>query len=91
MSQWNHAICERDWIDKSGTWEPRPDIAPDAVELVEICRPVVLKEPPLEICCFCREPTIFGAYVRQDPTKVPCNGNHALASSPPSTRTEKGE
>jgi hypothetical protein len=61
MSRFTHTICERDWIDKNSTWESRPEFGPDAQVLVDIRRPVLLKEPRLERCCFCGEPTIFGA------------------------------
>jgi hypothetical protein len=90
-SRWNHAICERDWINQKGTWESAPEFGADAVVLVEFIRPVVLRDPVLERCCFCGEPMIFGAYVRQDPAELACKGGHALASpSPPSTYTSEG-
>ena len=52
MSRWNHAICERCWINEKGTWEPAPEHGQDAVVLTEIGRPVLLKEPVLESAAF---------------------------------------
>lgn len=73
MAQWNHAICERDWINRRATWTPLPK-GGEALESVP--QPVRLKEPSLELCCFCGEPTIFGVYLRHDPndTELACHG-----------------
>lgn len=39
--------------------------------------PVHLREPDLEICCFCGGPTKRGIYVRHDPAELRCRGTHA--------------
>jgi hypothetical protein len=43
-------------------------------------RPVVIRVPDSmrvdEHCCFCGEVTSAGIYVRQDPTKLACGGEH---------------
>lgn len=59
---WTQAICERDWIAKNANW--RGDV------LISIDRPHLLVEPEVERCAYCGEPTIFGAYVRDDPANV---------------------
>lgn len=69
MSRWDQPICERDWINRESTWQD----AGGVVRLVSIRRPVLIKQEfaDVERCSFCSEPTIFGAFVREDPAKVP--------------------
>ena len=50
-------------------WEHRDEI--DAEVLAHVDRPVLMRDPPIEQCSFCGQPTIFGAYVRHDPADVP--------------------
>jgi hypothetical protein len=59
---WSQPICERDWIDQNS-------VEVDGESLIRV--PVTLNEPHVEQCSFCGKPTIFGAYVRRDPTTVP--------------------
>ena len=40
-------------------------------------QPVRLKDPQLELCCFCGYTHASGIYVREDPTKTLCQGKHA--------------
>jgi hypothetical protein len=71
MSKWTHSICEADWIDKLGNWETLPD---GNEALMSIPAPTRLKDAQLEQCCYCGRPTIFGAYIREDPNVLPCKG-----------------
>jgi hypothetical protein len=61
MGRWNHAMCDDCWT----VWDPSHD-------------PVRVREAyrESEKCCFCGAPTISGIYVRVDPDKTPCKGNH---------------
>lgn len=59
---WNQAICERDWVEQRSTW--------DGDRLLSIEQPVKLTEPQLEQCAYCGRPTIWGVYVRADPSTV---------------------
>lgn len=63
MSDWTQPICERCWIEKNSTWE-------GGQRLISIRRPTRLKDPEVERCSYCGLPTIFGAYVRDDPNAV---------------------
>jgi hypothetical protein len=38
--------------------------------------PITLREEEKETCCFCGAPTTAGIYIREDPNKVLCKGNH---------------
>lgn len=68
---WTTPICERDWIDQRGTWTPDPD-EPDKQRLtVELPHRMLAAHVELEQCGFCGSPTIFGVYVRVDPTTIP--------------------
>lgn len=65
MSGWTQAICERDWIARNAEW--------DGGKLVSIRRATTIRDPesPVEQCCYCGEPTIWGAFIREDPATVP--------------------
>lgn len=63
MTNWTQPTCERCWILRRSTSD-----AEGRIEGVEI--PYRLKEPSLEQCAFCGEPTIFGVYVRINPASV---------------------
>jgi hypothetical protein len=60
---WTHAICEVCWIEQNATWD-------EEGRLTGIGRPLRFKEPEIERCCFCGNPTIFGVYIRFDPQGV---------------------
>ena len=60
---WQAPCCERCWITDVGA---RPG--------GEIEVPVRLTEPDIETCAFCGNLTIFGVYVRRDPTTLPYPG-----------------
>jgi hypothetical protein len=64
MSQWTHVICAPCWHQR------HPDRPVEStVRMVEQYRSD-------ERCCFCREITSAGIYVREDPTQVLCYGSH---------------
>ncbi len=71
MSRWNQPICERDWIERNSVWEEVPGLPDGQARLVSIRQPVRLNEPEVERCSYCGGPTIFGAYVRDDPATAP--------------------
>jgi hypothetical protein len=62
---WTQAICERDWIARESYFVHNV--------LVSIRRPSLVHDPesPIERCCYCGLPTIWGAFVRDDPAVVP--------------------
>lgn len=66
---WNQPICEACWIDQRAVWVF--DLNIGAERLTAVTMPVRLLEPEIERCAWCGAPTIFGAYVRTDPTTVP--------------------
>lgn len=70
MLDWNNPICESCWIEKNSEWENIPDKV-DVQRLSSIRMPVRLTNPEIEICGWCGNPTIFGAYLRADPAEVP--------------------
>lgn len=39
-------------------------------------KPVLVLGHVEDACCFCGCPTYSGIYVREDPEKVPCHGEH---------------
>lgn len=84
MSSWNHACCEACWIDREGEWV---DAADGYQRLVSVRIPTTLVADArtLERCCFCSKPTIFGCYVRSNPSETPCEGQHDShdGTSPP--------
>jgi hypothetical protein len=55
MSKWTHSICVKDFEDLTGK------SAESAVRM---------KDPELEVCCFCGKDTISGIYIRHDPSKL---------------------
>ena len=61
-------MCERCWIARNSEWKVIGDMGDEVLDSVRV--PVRLNEPSLEQCAFCGYPTIFGVYVRQDPTTV---------------------
>lgn len=67
MSRWNQPICECCWIDRNSTW--------DEGKLVSVRQAVLFRNPdeplPIQRCSYCGMPTIWGAFVRDDPAKVP--------------------
>lgn len=76
MSAWTHSCCERCWIEREGEWRPAPEVGGDV--LVSIRRPVRIREPDLEQCCFCGAPTIIGIYVMHDPKELSLCSGHDL-------------
>lgn len=68
---WNQPICERCWIDANGEFD-LDDVAGVVTQrLVSLRMPTVVREPSVEECSFCGNPTILGAFVRADPSSVP--------------------
>jgi hypothetical protein len=61
-TSWDHPCCERCWINRSSKVTD---------EGVEIKRPTIVRDPPIERCHWCNLPTIMGIYVRFDPERVP--------------------
>ena len=61
---WNQPICERDWFDQRS-------IRANDGTFIGVRMPVRVREPDIETCAWCGSPTIFGAYLRADPTSVP--------------------
>lgn len=59
--KWTHPMCDACWNFR------HPDRRPVRV---------VGSWGDIEQCCFCRETTKSGIYVRQDPTMTPCRGMH---------------
>lgn len=66
MSNWTQSCCERCWIEDHYEIKNVGDGETD----VRIRLPVVLKDPEIETCCKCGEPTIMGLYIRVDPNTV---------------------
>lgn len=66
---WTQPICERCWIEAEGVWVS--DIATGTESLSALRFPVRLTEPTIEVCAWCGQPTIIGAYKRADPRSVP--------------------
>lgn len=72
-SDWTHAQCERCWI--------KDNTICDTDEMVKVRMPTrVLMDHgpgryPLDVCCYCKELTIGGIYVRHDPALFdpPCD------------------
>lgn len=67
---WTHPICERCWIERESVWE---ELANGTEQLVEVRKPSTLRITTIEECCFCKQITIMGIYVRHDPKKLQCN------------------
>lgn len=65
MSRWTHAICDECYETES----EKDDALPE--------KPVRLRYPSKEDCCFCGQQTESGIYIRKDPAQVKCGGSHA--------------
>lgn len=61
MSEWTHRVCEACWNREF--WAR------------QIAAHRALDDPPAP-CCFCRELTSAGIYVRRNPCFTPCRGEH---------------
>ena len=73
MSNWTHSMCEVCWIRDTADWKTTLDGV--AEELISVRRPALIQypadeTPPIEQCCFCGAPTIWGCYVRRNPKEV---------------------
>jgi len=55
MSRWTHSACEKDYEKITG-------YSATAANRI--------KEPEREICCFCREFTMSGLYIRYNPERL---------------------
>jgi hypothetical protein len=66
---WDNPICERCWIEAEGIWIADALSAREALSSVRL--PVRVKEPVIERCSWCGDPTIFGVYKRADPRALP--------------------
>ena len=68
---WNQPICERCWIDRQteAVWKPSYTI----LSYANMKLPVVIQreETKIERCSYCGKPTFLGAYIRDNPEKVP--------------------
>jgi hypothetical protein len=62
VSEWTHSQCDDCWDDR----HPSPRT------------PVRTREKEQELCCFCGTPNISGIYVREDPLKTLCKGQHPV-------------
>lgn len=69
-SPWNHAICERCWFKQ----HPPRNVGDGTIEVRQPASVGVNQN--IEICCYCSNLTVLGAYVRQDPAEVDCRGRH---------------
>lgn len=69
---WNAPCCERCWLERN----PVTEMCDDDGNVVEasVRPPTRLTEPCIEVCGFCDEYTIFGAYVRASTTEAPFGG-----------------
>lgn len=64
---WTQPICEMCWVQRcidegKAYWEDGDLYVKQAVRL---------REPHDEVCAWCGEHTLYGAYVRADPKSVP--------------------
>jgi hypothetical protein len=57
-------ICERCWLDETGEWVTSEDGVTRSLVSVRI--PIRLREPKVEACYACSEPTISDIYVRRE-------------------------
>jgi len=63
MSQWTHSICNDCWKEKE------PNRIPHRLIEAGVSN-------RNEVCCFCGNLTQSGIYVREDPKKLQCKGEH---------------
>lgn len=66
MSRWNQPICERCWIDQGSALD-----ADGKLVSIRVAVTVRDDEEPIRTCSYCGKPTIWGAFRRDDPAKVP--------------------
>lgn len=59
MTWLNLPCCERCWIERHTTYHAK-------TQEMQVRQPVRMKEPELETCGFCGQPTISGIFVRAE-------------------------
>jgi hypothetical protein len=67
---WSHPICERCWIEAEGEWELVRTDDGGHQQLARLRFPIHIKEPLIERCGWCGQPTIFGVYRMADPRAI---------------------
>ena len=66
MTNWNQPQCESCWIDDN-----TEEVEENGSFMLKIRQPVRMQDATVEVCSWCGELTIFGIYVRANPSDVP--------------------
>ena len=69
MSRWNHRMCGDCWIlEQYDSFEGKKLAEKHGV----MRAPVIVTDSKPGVCCFCRNPTRIGLFVRRDPSRMEC-------------------